>query len=231
MQISVPEGTTVFDAARIQRHPDSHALPSAERNAGGRVPRVRGGRGRPRLAASCVRPAENKMVVTTNSTRVQRTRRTLVEMLMADHPSPCARQRQSNDCELETLARMEGIGTPRFPRRISPRGQDNSSLAIAVDHEACILCDRCIRGCDEIRHNDVLGRRGKGFMAGHRVRHQPADGQLVLRLVRRMHGFVPHRRAHQQERGEDRAAGRAGAASKNCSSFRISRKSRERSWS
>ena len=37
---------------------------------------------------------------------------------------------------------------------------------IAVDHEACILCDRCIRGCDEIRHNDVLGRRGKGFMAG-----------------------------------------------------------------
>ena len=39
-------------------------------------------------------------------------------------------------------------------------------VSIAVDHEACILCDRCIRGCDEIRHNDVLGRRGKGFMAG-----------------------------------------------------------------
>ena len=118
------------------------------------------------LQASCVRPAENNMVVRTNSERVQQTRRTLVEMLMADHPSPCARQRQSNDCELETLARNEGIGTPRFPRRISPRGQDSSSLAIAVDHEACILCDRCIRGCDEIRHNDVLGRRGKGFMAG-----------------------------------------------------------------
>jgi CRP-like cAMP-binding protein len=85
---------------------------------------------------------------------------------MADHPSPCARQRQSNDCELETLARLEGIGEPRFPRKISPRGQDNSSLVIAVDHEACILCDRCIRGCDEIRHNDVLGRRGKGFLSG-----------------------------------------------------------------
>ena len=118
------------------------------------------------LAASCVRPAENDMVVHTNSERVQRARRTLVEMLMADHPSPCARQRQSDDCELETLARLEGITEPRFPRRISPRGQDDSSLVIAVDHEACILCDRCIRGCDEIRHNDVLGRRGKGFMAG-----------------------------------------------------------------
>jgi len=118
------------------------------------------------LAASCVRPAENNMVVSTHSDRVVRARRTLVEMLMADHPSPCARQRQSNDCELETLARLEGITQPRFPRRLSPRGQDNSSLVIAVDHEACILCDRCIRGCDEIRQNNVLGRRGKGFWAG-----------------------------------------------------------------
>ncbi|HEV2445651.1 MAG TPA: cyclic nucleotide-binding domain-containing protein, partial [Candidatus Sulfopaludibacter sp.] len=123
--------------------------------AGGRV-----------LSAACVRQAEEKMVVSTNSEKVLRARRTLVELLMADHPSPCARQRQSNDCELETLARLEGVTQPRFPRRLSPRGQDNSSLVIAVDHEACILCDRCIRGCDEIRQNNVLGRRGKGFWAG-----------------------------------------------------------------
>ncbi|MEP6961807.1 MAG: cyclic nucleotide-binding domain-containing protein, partial [Acidobacteriota bacterium] len=123
--------------------------------AGGRV-----------LTAACVRPAENGMKVTTNSERVVSARRTLVEMLMADHPSPCARQQQSGDCELETLAKKEGIGTPRFQKRLSPRGQDDSSLVIAVDHEACILCDRCIRGCDEIKNNNVLGRRGKGFGAG-----------------------------------------------------------------
>ena len=46
---------------------------------------------------------------------------------------------------------------PRYARRISPRGQDNSSLVIAVDHEACILCDRCIRGCDEIRSEQRAG--------------------------------------------------------------------------
>jgi CRP-like cAMP-binding protein/ferredoxin len=166
LQVSVPEGTTVFDAARSNGipiptlcHQQNETPVGVCRvcvvDVGGRV-----------LAASCVRPAENKMVVSTNSEKVARSRRTLVEMLMADHPSPCARQRQSNDCELETLARLEGITETRFPRRISPRGQDNSSLVIAVDHEACILCDRCIRGCDEIRHNDVLGRRGKGFMAG-----------------------------------------------------------------
>ncbi len=164
--ITVPAGTTIFDAARMHGIPIPTLCHQQNETpvgvcrvcvveAGGRV-----------LSAACVRPAEEKMVVTTNSEKVLRARRTLIELLMADHPSPCARQRQSNDCELETLARLEGITQPRFPRRLSPRGQDNSSLVIAVDHEACILCDRCIRGCDEIRHNDVLGRRGKGFWAG-----------------------------------------------------------------
>jgi CRP-like cAMP-binding protein/Pyruvate/2-oxoacid:ferredoxin oxidoreductase delta subunit/ferredoxin len=167
LAVSVPEGTSVFDAARMHGiaiptlcHQQNETPVGVCRVCVVDVEKARV------LAASCVRPAENNMVVHTNSERVLRARKTLVEMLMADHPSPCARQRQSNDCELETLARLEGIGEPRFPRRISPRGQDNSSLVIAVDHEACILCDRCIRGCDEIRHNDVLGRRGKGFMAG-----------------------------------------------------------------
>ena len=162
-EVTVPAGTSVFDAARM----NGIAIPTLchQQNetpvgvcrvclveAGGRV-----------LTASCVRPAENGMIVTTNSEKVVETRRTVVEMLMADHPSPCARQQQSNDCELETLAREEGIVKSRFPQRLSPRGQDDSSLVIAVDHEACILCDRCIRGCDEIKSNNVLGRRGKGF--------------------------------------------------------------------
>ncbi len=166
LPVSVPEGTTVFDAARSNGIPIPTLCHQQNETPAG-VCRVCvvdvGGRV---LVAACVRPAENGMVVSTNSEKIARARRTLLELLMADHPSPCARQRQSKDCELEALARLEGIAQTRFPRRISPRGQDDSSLAIAVDHEACILCDRCIRGCNEIRHNDVLGRRGKGFMAG-----------------------------------------------------------------
>src|SRR6185369_5923399 len=109
---------------------------------------------------------EEGMTVATNSDKVRSVRRTLLELLMADHPSPCARQAQSGDCELETLARQDGLTSSRFSKRVSPRGQDDSSMAIAVDHEACILCDRCIRGCTEIKHNDVLSRRGKGYQAG-----------------------------------------------------------------
>jgi CRP-like cAMP-binding protein/Fe-S-cluster-containing dehydrogenase component len=164
--ISVPLGTTVFDAARISGiaiptlcHQQNETPVGVCRvcvvEAGGRV-----------LSAACIRPAENNMAVLTNSDKVRNARRTVLELLMADHPSPCARQRHSHDCELETLARLENITQPRFAQRLSPRGQDNSSFVIAVDHEACILCDRCIRGCDEIRLNDVLGRRGKGYDAG-----------------------------------------------------------------
>src|SRR6201982_327025 len=48
-------------------------------------------------------------------------------------------------------------------RAVPCRGVDLSSPVIAVDHDACILCDRCVRACDDIQGNDVIGRSGKGF--------------------------------------------------------------------
>src|ERR1700675_2110803 len=111
--VAVAPNTTIFDAARM----NGIAIPTLchQQNetpvgvcrvcvveAGGRV-----------LSASCVRPAENGMVVSTNSEKVAGARRIVVERLMADHPSPCARQQHSGDCELETIARLEGITQPR----------------------------------------------------------------------------------------------------------------------
>src|SRR5229473_2634609 len=118
------------------------------------------------FAASCVRLIEPGMQVKTATDDIKSVRRTLLELLIADHPSPCARQKLSGDCELERLASEAKIKSSPFARRTTARGHDDSSLAISVDHEACILCDRCIRGCNEIRHNFVLARRGKGYQAG-----------------------------------------------------------------
>src|SRR3974390_1942150 len=164
--VQVPPGTTVFDAARMNGitiptlcHLQSQTPVGVCRlcvvDTGARV-----------LGAACVRPVEPGMKVQTNSEKVLAARKTLLELLMADHPSPCARQQHSADCELETLAKQAGISAPRFPRRTTSRGADDSSLAIAVEHDACILCDRCVRGCDEIKNNFVLGRMGKGYSAG-----------------------------------------------------------------
>ena len=164
--VRVPAGTTVFDAARangiaiptlchLQNQTPVGVCRVCVVDTGARV-----------LSASCVRPVEPGMKVSTNSQKVLAARKTLLELLMADHPSPCARQRHSADCELETLAKQAGLGASRFAPRSASRGADDSSLAIAVDHDACILCDRCIRGCDEIKNNFVLGRMGKGYSAG-----------------------------------------------------------------
>jgi CRP-like cAMP-binding protein/Fe-S-cluster-containing dehydrogenase component len=164
--VRVPEGTTVYDAARLNGiaiptlcHLQSQTPVGVCRlcvvDTGARV-----------LSASCVRQVEAGMKVSTGSENVLAARKTLLELLMTDHVSPCARQEHSGDCELEILAKQAGVGAPRFARRTASRGTDDSSLAIAVDHDACILCDRCIRGCDEIKNNFVLGRMGKGYSAG-----------------------------------------------------------------
>ena len=164
--VAVPVGTSLFDAARLNGiaiptlcHQQNETPVGVCRvcvvDVGARV-----------LTAACVRLAEPGMVVNTASDKVRQARRMLAELLMSDHPSPCARQRHSGDCELEALAKREGISHLRFARRSTSRGADNSSLSIAVDFDACILCDRCIRGCDEIRENFVLGRMGKGPQAG-----------------------------------------------------------------
>ncbi len=163
--VRVAAGTTVFDAARMQGisiptlcHLQNETPVGVCRlcvvDTGARV-----------LTASCVRPVEPGLKVITNSEKVVAARKTLLELMMSDHPSPCTRQKNSGDCELETLAATAGVQEPRYTRRSVSRGHDDSSLSIAVDHDSCILCDRCIRGCDEVRNNFVLGRMGKGYAA------------------------------------------------------------------
>src|SRR6476620_149524 len=125
--VRVPEGTTVFDAARME----GIAIPTLchlqnETPVGGcRLCVV--DTGARVLPASCVRPVEPGLQVTTNSEKVLAARKTLLELLMADHPSPCTRQKNSGDCELETLAQAAGIKEPRFAKRTVGRGHDDSS--------------------------------------------------------------------------------------------------------
>ncbi len=124
-------------------------------------------KGSGKLIPACHRQVENGMEVSTHesSDRVKRSVRTLSELLMSDHPTPCAKQERDHDCELEGLAGRFEAKNDRFARTRPDRGQDTSSVVIAVDHNACILCDRCVRGCNEIRNNQVIGRMAKGYQA------------------------------------------------------------------
>jgi len=160
--VTVPAGTTIWDAAQrlgiaipVLCHEPSLRPVGVCRmcvvDVGGRV-----------LAASCVRPCENGMKVTTTSAAIDGHRRMLTELLMSDQPDVCAKETTTGDSQLHALARQYGVDAARLPRG-NGRPADASSKVIAVDHKACILCDRCIRACDEVQNNDVIGRSGKGY--------------------------------------------------------------------
>lgn len=175
--ITVPEGTTIWDAAR-KLGIDIPVLCHDPRLAPVAVCRVcavevKGARV---AQAACIRQVEAGMEVQTQSEKIERSRKMLTELLLADHPIPCAKHQKNGDCELELLGERYGLlkapasngqSRPaiRFRPHVSENGHDASSPVIAVDHNACILCDRCIRGCDDIQHNEVIGRTGKGAQA------------------------------------------------------------------
>src|SRR5579859_7001705 len=122
--------------------------------------------GAPAFAASCVRACENDMQVKTATPELERNRAMLTRLLVSDQPprERDPKQTTTGDNELLALADRYGVtgdntGLPCG----SGRGVDGSSPVIAVDHDACILCDRCTRACDDIQGNDVIGRSGKGY--------------------------------------------------------------------
>ena len=106
------------------------------------------------------------MEVKTNTEDLEAKRSMLTEMLLADQPprDQDPKEITTGDNELLVMARRYGLspGDDRLPTA-SGRGEDHSNPVIAVNHDACILCDRCVRACDDIQGNDVIGRSGKGY--------------------------------------------------------------------
>jgi formate dehydrogenase major subunit len=163
--VTVPEGTTIWDAAKgagidipVLCHDERYDPVGVCRmcvvDVGARA-----------YAAACVRPCEDGMEVRTGTPDVERHRATLTELLLADQPARDRdpKQTTTGDNELLALADRFGLtGEVGLPAG-SGRGADLSNPVIAVDHDACILCDRCVRACDDIQGNDVIGRSGKGY--------------------------------------------------------------------
>ncbi len=118
-------------------------------------------------AAACVRKCQPGMEVKTQTAELEGHRAMLTELLMSDQPGTPEtdlREVTQGNNELLTLARRYNALSSRFPAA-NGRVQDDSSKVIAVDHQACILCDRCVRACNDVQNNDVMGRSGKGYGA------------------------------------------------------------------
>ena len=164
--VTVPEGTTIYDAAK-QAGVDIPVLCHDERYDPVGVCRMcvvdTGGR---TLAAACVRPCEDGMTVRTDTEEIRRNRATLTELLISDQPARAEDPKQNKTGDNLLLELADGFDVAKETTELpcgSGRGVDLSNPVIEVNHDACILCDRCVRACDDIQGNDVIGRSGKGY--------------------------------------------------------------------
>ena len=114
------------------------------------------------LAASCIREPAEGMVVNSASERAKSSRRMVFELLVADQPA--RESAHDMDSKFWRWADKLGVAESRFPGRAMPKA-DSSHPAIAVNLDACINCNLCVRACREIQVNDVIGMAGRGTNA------------------------------------------------------------------
>ena len=120
-----------------------------------------------RVVASCHTPISAGMHIFTESPKVRRLRKNIVELLLTDHPLDCLTCEVSGNCELQTVAAKVGIRGVRYPAGANhlDRPKDHSHPYMTSELSKCINCSRCVRACDEIQGQFVLSMHGRGFNA------------------------------------------------------------------
>ncbi len=118
--------------------------------------------GRPGLAPSCATPVAEGMKVLTHSPRVVRARKTIIELLLANHPDDCLYCERNNACQLQTLAAELGVEQRRYAGERRCQKEDVSSPSIIRDPNKCILCGKCVRVCEEIQGVAAIDFVGRG---------------------------------------------------------------------
>jgi iron-only hydrogenase group A len=148
VQIQVPSTATILEAARAAgiQIPTLCYMKSINEVGACRVCLVEvvGGRA---LAAACVTPVTEGMVVKTNTSRVRATRKSTLEMILSDHNKDCLSCIRNQNCELQDLCEQYGIRKYNYEGVRSPQKIDDRSHSIVRDTGKCILCGRCVAAC------------------------------------------------------------------------------------
>jgi iron-only hydrogenase group A len=123
--------------------------------------------GMPGLVTACSHPVEEWMKIHTHSPRVMKARKTVVELLLANHPDDCLYCDRSGKCELQDLASELNIKERHYRHRKTSVLTDRNCNSIERDPSKCILCGRCIRVCDEVigvSAIEIVGRGSKSLI-------------------------------------------------------------------
>jgi len=165
--ITVPAGTSVMRAAKMLETsiPKLCATDSLQSFGSCRlcVVEIDGRKGTP---ASCTTPVEPGMVVRTQTQKVEKIRRNVMELYISDHPLDCLTCPANGDCELQDMAGVVGLREVRYGyegKNHLSAGTDTSNPYFNFDESKCIVCSRCVRACDEIQGTFALTIEGRGF--------------------------------------------------------------------
>ena len=171
MPVSVENGTTILEAANklgikipTLCHIKLDCFHVEHRTGSCRICVVEV-EGRPNLAPACCTPVVEGMVVKTNSIRAINARRTMLDLLLSDHPKDCLTCEKNLDCQLQKLAEEMDLHHILYKGEQSTYNKDLSSRAIARDLDKCIMCRRCETACNTVQTVGVLSGVGRGFEA------------------------------------------------------------------
>ena len=113
------------------------------------------------LVPSCSYPVAEGMRIFTNSRKVINARRTLLELLLSNHPDDCLYCQKSRDCRLRTLAEEYGVRERTPGKRFREKLRDLTGACVVRDASKCILCGKCVRVCEEVQKVSAIGFVGR----------------------------------------------------------------------
>ncbi len=162
--LQVPEGTTILDAAKqvqvniptLCKHQDLEASASC----GICIVKVKGMN---KMLRACCTPVEEGMDIITHDPEIIDIRRTVLELILSNHPNDCLKCGRNNNCELQKLAGDFGIRDFPFHQHLRDILKDMSTGTIVIDPQKCILCGRCVDVCQNIQNVWALEFLGRGF--------------------------------------------------------------------
>lgn len=162
IDVQVEENTTILDAAR-QHHIDIPTLcnyPDLSIKSECRVCVVEIN-GQKKLSTSCSTTVREGMVVNTNSPKVLNARKTIIELILANHDANCTACPKNLNCELQKLSNKLGIDKNRFPTVLEVKPVDNNNPVLVRNINRCIKCGRCIDVCKNVQSMGVLDVMGR----------------------------------------------------------------------
>jgi NADP-reducing hydrogenase subunit HndD len=165
MAVSVPKGSTILDAARETGIEIPTLCYMKKKNEIGacRICVVEANEGRGfRLVTACVYPVSEGMEVLTNSDKIQKARRTTLELILSTHDKSCLSCVRSTNCELQKLCHEYGVDQTSFEGAKPHYEKDTSTAHLVRDNNKCILCRRCVAACKE-QFVSVIGANDRGF--------------------------------------------------------------------